>query len=100
MDVYKNLNDEINENGNGGRHERSTDSDEGDNFITDIDKAAIEQSDIITTFLNKSKIFLGGFSIFAGSQVSICPIYNITKSNKRVKFTFYFPNFSFWQKIT
>lgn len=55
--MYKNLNDEANENAYGGRHARSTDSDEGENFITDVDKAAIRQSDIITTFLNKSKGF-------------------------------------------
>lgn len=54
LDVYKNLNDEANENAYGGRHARSTDFDEGENFITNIDKAAIRQSDIITTFLNKS----------------------------------------------
>lgn len=53
--MYKNLNDEANESA-GGRHARSTeDLDEGENFITDVDKVAIEQSDIITTFLNKSK---------------------------------------------
>lgn len=52
--MYKNLNDEANESA-GGRHVRSTDLDEGENFITDVDKVAIEQSDIITTFLNKSK---------------------------------------------
>lgn len=56
LDVYKNLNDEANENSNNRRHERSTDSDEGENFITDVDKVAIEQSDIITTFLNKSQL--------------------------------------------
>lgn len=55
LDVYKNLNEEANENSYGSRHVRSTDSDEGENFITDVDKVAIEQSDIITTFLNKSK---------------------------------------------
>lgn len=53
--MYKNLNDEANENMYSGRHARSTDSDEGENFITDVDKVAIRQSDIITTFLNKSK---------------------------------------------
>lgn len=52
MDVYKKLNDEANEV---GRFTRSADTDEGENFITDVDNAAIEQSDIITTFLNKSK---------------------------------------------
>lgn len=53
LDVYKQLNDEA--NGGSGRYARSADSDEGDNFITDIDKRAIEQSDIIMTFLNQSK---------------------------------------------
>lgn len=57
LDVYKNLNDEANESPNGGRHVRSTDIDEGENFITDVDKVAIEQSDIITTFLNKSMCY-------------------------------------------
>lgn len=55
--MYKNLNDEANES-SGGRHARSTDVDEGENFITDVDKMAIEQSDIITTFLNKSKTWI------------------------------------------
>lgn len=58
LDVYKNLNDEANESANGGRHPRSTELDEGENFITDVDKVAIEQSDIITTFLNKSEILV------------------------------------------
>lgn len=53
LDVYKKLNEEANGSG-GGRFTRSADADEGENFITDLDKAAIEQSDIITTFLNKS----------------------------------------------
>lgn len=53
LDVYKKLNEEANGNG-GGRYTRSADTDEGENFITDLDKVAIEQSDIITTFLNKS----------------------------------------------
>lgn len=53
LDVYKQLNDEANEGS--GRYARSADSDEGENFITDIDKRAIEQSDIIMTFLNQSK---------------------------------------------
>lgn len=56
LDVYKKLNDEA--NGVAGRYTRSADTDdEGENFITDVDKAAIEQSDIIATFLNKSKFF-------------------------------------------
>lgn len=54
LDVYKQLNDEA--NGGSGRYARSADSDEGENFITDIDKRAIEQSDIIMTFLNQSKL--------------------------------------------
>ena len=58
LDVYKNLNEEANENVYGSRHARSTDTDEGENFITDVDKVAIEESDIITTFLNKSKFIL------------------------------------------
>lgn len=58
LEAYKNLNDEANENLYNRRHERSTDSDEGENFITDVDKAAIEQSDIITTFLNKSMYYI------------------------------------------
>lgn len=33
---------------------RSIDDDENDNLITDTDKEAIEQSDIIMTFLSKS----------------------------------------------
>lgn len=53
LDVYKQLSDEA--NGGNGRYARSADSDEGENFITDIDKRAIEQSDIIMTFLNQSK---------------------------------------------
>lgn len=53
LDVYKQLSDEDDE-GN-GRYTRSADSEEGDNFITDIDKRAIDQSDIIMTFLNQSK---------------------------------------------
>lgn len=53
LDVYKQLNDEA--NGGNGRYTRSADADEGENFITDIDKRAIEQSDIIMTFLNQSK---------------------------------------------
>lgn len=52
LDVYKQLNDEA--NGGSGRYARSADTDEGENFITDIDKRAIEQSDIIMTFLNQS----------------------------------------------
>lgn len=63
--MYKNLNDEANESA-GGRHVRSTDLDEGENFITDVDKVAIEQSDIITTFLNKSKAYF----IWHGRQYS------------------------------
>lgn len=53
LDVYKKLNEE--NNSGSGRSTRSADEDEGENFITDLDKAAIEQSDIITTFLNKSR---------------------------------------------
>lgn len=60
LDVYKNLDEEANENIYGSRHTRSADTDEGENFITDVDKAAIEESDIITTFLNKSE-FINGF---------------------------------------
>lgn len=56
LDVYKQLNDEA--NGASGRYARSADSDEGENFITDIDKRAIEQSDIIMTFLNQSKLLI------------------------------------------
>lgn len=56
LDVYKQLDDEA--NGASGRYARSADSDEGENFITDIDKQAIEQSDIIMTFLNQSKLLI------------------------------------------
>lgn len=52
LDVYKQLNDEA--NGGVSRPTRSTD-DEGENFITDTDKLAIEESDMIMTFLNQSK---------------------------------------------
>lgn len=38
------------------RHRR--DLIEEDNFITDLDKRAIDQSDIIMTFLNKRKLFI------------------------------------------
>lgn len=51
LDVYKRLNDEANE-GN-GRFTRSIDSADDNNFITETDKKAIDQSDIIMTFLNK-----------------------------------------------
>ncbi|KAG4079086.1 hypothetical protein HA402_001057 [Bradysia odoriphaga] len=49
LDVYKRLNDES--NGILSRPVRSIESDE--NLITSIDKEAIEESDIIMTFLNK-----------------------------------------------
>lgn len=52
LDVYKRLSDEANEEST--RVTRSIDDDENDNFITDLDKLAIEQSDNIMTFLNKS----------------------------------------------
>lgn len=54
LDVYKQLNDEA--NGGSNRYTRSADSDEGENFITDTDKVAIEESDMIMTFLNQSKL--------------------------------------------
>lgn len=50
--MYKRLNDES--NGILSRPVRSIGSDE--NLITSIDKEAIEESDIIMTFLNKSKL--------------------------------------------
>lgn len=51
LDVYKQLNnDESNESS--GRFTRSAFDEE--NLITDIDREAIEESDIIMTFLNKS----------------------------------------------
>lgn len=59
LDVYKRLNDEANgiDSSTHSRSTRSTsDSDRDRNLITDTDKDAIEQSDWIMTFLNKSKI--------------------------------------------
>lgn len=55
LDVYKRLTDEANDGHTGGRYTRDINND--DNLITDVDKEAIEESDIIMTFLNKSKIF-------------------------------------------
>lgn len=51
--MYNRLNDEA--NGAFSRKTRSIDDDENDNFITDTETEIIEQSDIITTFLNKSE---------------------------------------------
>lgn len=59
LDVYKRLNDEA--NGIDSSHSRSTRSTENEldrNLITDTDKDAIEQSDWIMTFLNKSKTII------------------------------------------
>lgn len=56
LDVYKRLNDEA--NGVDSAHTRSarsTDAETDRNLITDTDKEAIEQSDWIMTFLNKSE---------------------------------------------
>ncbi|XP_055909837.1 protein 60A-like [Eupeodes corollae] len=49
LDVYHRLNEE--ENGESTRKKRDV---ADDNFITDLDKTAIDQSDIIMTFLNKN----------------------------------------------
>lgn len=50
LDVYKRLSDEANDESN--RSKRSSIND--NNFITNVDKEAIDESDIIMTFLNKS----------------------------------------------
>lgn len=63
LDVYKRLNAAESE-GN-GRYTRSIDDDDNDNFITDNDKEAIEQSDLIMTFLNKSKLAVKAPAIIA-----------------------------------
>lgn len=61
LDVNKNLNEEANENTIGGRSKRNADSDEGENFITDDDKVAIKECDIISTFSNKSECYFYQF---------------------------------------
>lgn len=53
LDVYHRLNEEEDEDDVLMRSKRNIQND--DNFITDLDKQAIDQSDIIMTFLNKSK---------------------------------------------
>lgn len=56
LDVYKRLNDEANGiDSSHSRSTRSTDNEQDRNLITDTDKDAIEQSDWIMTFLNKSE---------------------------------------------
>lgn len=56
LDVYRRLSEQES-GGTGGRHTRSIDGgdDDDDNLITAKDREAIEQSDIIMTFLSKSK---------------------------------------------
>lgn len=53
IDVYNRLLKEEGENEGLGRVERSADFEE--NLITDADQRAIDDSDTIMTFLNKSK---------------------------------------------
>lgn len=56
LEVYKrSLAEDGAINSSGGRHTRST-SEDGDQLITALDKEVIDQSDIIMTFLNKSKL--------------------------------------------
>lgn len=57
LDVYRRLSEQESggSSSSGGRHTRSAGED-GDNLITAKDQEAIDQSDIIMTFLSKSKL--------------------------------------------
>lgn len=58
LDVYRRLIEEENDDEPAPSVRSKRDLQEQENFITDLDKRAIEESDIIMTFLNKSKYFL------------------------------------------
>lgn len=55
LDVYHRLKEEENNDDSTPLARSKRDLLEQENFITDLDKQAIDQSDVIMTFLNKSK---------------------------------------------
>lgn len=82
LDVYKRLSDEANEEST--RVTRSIDDDENDNFITDLDKLAIEQSDNIMTFLNKSWWHFKSIQIYSkkiAENKFVIKFYNLSENH-------------------
>lgn len=69
MDIYQKLEDENNLH---VRRLRSTDAE--DNFLTEEDERAIDQSDIIMTFLTKSKNFTWNFDSIWVSYLHFCSL--------------------------